>query len=141
MEPEIKPKSGRNLIAGIGIGVLTVLGLAVSASDTTTTTKAPVSSQVSAQQIQQIVDYSATQTAEPSASAPDVKKEVTQPQSGLSNDNYYKNVNGNTVHSPAYSNDATIPAGATAQCGDGTYSFSQNHRGTCSHHGGVSEWL
>lgn len=57
----------------------------------------------------------------------------------LSNDNYYKNVDGNTVHSPAYSD--TIPDGASAVCRDGTYSFSQNRRGTCSHHGGVSEWL
>lgn len=35
----------------------------------------------------------------------------------------------------------TAPAGATARCRDGTYSFSQNRRGTCSHHGGVAEWL
>jgi len=57
----------------------------------------------------------------------------------LSNDKYYINVDGDKVHSPAYSN--TIPSGASARCGDGTYSFSQNRRGTCSHHGGVAEWL
>jgi Protein of unknown function (DUF3761) len=33
------------------------------------------------------------------------------------------------------------PAGATAKCNDGTYSFSQHRRGTCSHHGGVAVWL
>ena len=33
------------------------------------------------------------------------------------------------------------PPGATAQCNDGTYSFSQHHSGTCSHHGGVAQWL
>lgn len=33
------------------------------------------------------------------------------------------------------------PAGATARCRDGTYSYSQNRRGTCSHHGGVAQWL
>lgn len=33
------------------------------------------------------------------------------------------------------------PAGATAKCKDGTYSFSQHHSGTCSHHDGVAEWL
>lgn len=33
------------------------------------------------------------------------------------------------------------PPGATAQCKDGTYSFSQHRGGTCSHHGGVSRWL
>jgi hypothetical protein len=25
-------------------------------------------------------------------------------------------------------------------CADGTYSFSQHRRGTCSHHGGVARW-
>src|SRR4051794_30613511 len=33
------------------------------------------------------------------------------------------------------------PPGATALCADGTYSFSQHHSGTCSHHGGVAKWL
>jgi hypothetical protein len=33
------------------------------------------------------------------------------------------------------------PAGASAKCRDGTFSFSQSRRGTCSHHGGVTEWL
>lgn len=33
------------------------------------------------------------------------------------------------------------PPGATARCKDGTYSFSQTHSGTCSHHGGVALWL
>ena len=58
--------------------------------------------------------------------------------SGLSNDNYYINVDVNTVHSPAYA--PSIPAGATAKCRDGTYSFSQHRSGTCSHHGGVLTW-
>src|SRR5512135_1701567 len=68
----------------------------------------------------------------------------TQPtaaQSGLSNDRYYTNVDGDQVHSPAYSNDSSVPAGASALCGDGTYSFSQHRSGTCSRHGGVSQWL
>jgi hypothetical protein len=33
------------------------------------------------------------------------------------------------------------PAGATAKCRDGDYSYSTHHSGTCSRHGGVSEWL
>jgi hypothetical protein len=36
---------------------------------------------------------------------------------------------------------SSAPPGATAQCRDGTYSFSQHHSGTCSHHGGVAQWL
>ncbi|SRR5258706_11053577 len=35
----------------------------------------------------------------------------------------------------------TDPTGATAKCKDGTYSKSHHHSGTCSHHGGVAEWL
>lgn len=58
----------------------------------------------------------------------------------LSNNNGYSNVNGSPVHSPSYSTNG-IPAGASAVCGDGTYSFSMHHSGTCSHHGGVSQWL
>jgi hypothetical protein len=53
----------------------------------------------------------------------------------------YTNKNGETVHSPAHTKDGKAPAGASAQCGDGTYSFSRSHRGTCSHHGGVASWL
>jgi hypothetical protein len=34
-----------------------------------------------------------------------------------------------------------VPPGATAKCRDGTYSYSQHRSGTCSHHGGVAEWL
>lgn len=60
---------------------------------------------------------------------------------GLSNNSYYINSAGNEVHSPAYSTDNSVPVGATAQCADGTYSFSQSRRGTCSHHGGVAQWL
>lgn len=33
------------------------------------------------------------------------------------------------------------PYGATALCNDGTYSYSQTRRGTCSHHGGVAIWF
>lgn len=51
----------------------------------------------------------------------------------------YINAAGNTVCSPYSASSA--PSGATAKCSDGTYSFSQSRRGTCSHHGGVEIWL
>jgi hypothetical protein len=35
----------------------------------------------------------------------------------------------------------TVPNGASAICNDGTHSYSQSRRGTCSHHGGVAKWL
>jgi hypothetical protein len=59
------------------------------------------------------------------------------PVSGGGSD-YYINVIGHRVHRPVQAN--RPPSGWTARCGDGSYSFSENHRGTCSHHGGVSQW-
>jgi hypothetical protein len=52
----------------------------------------------------------------------------------------YTNSAGNEVCSP-YASPSGPPAGATAQCRDGTYSFSQSRSGTCSSHGGVAQWL
>jgi uncharacterized protein YgiM (DUF1202 family) len=66
-------------------------------------------------------------------------------ESSLNNQNYhsklkyYKNSSGEKVQSPTFYESA--PKSATALCWDGTYSFSRNHRGTCSHHGGVKKWL
>ena len=37
--------------------------------------------------------------------------------------------------------DVQHPPGATALCNDGTYSYSQHRSGTCSHHGGVKQWI
>jgi len=53
----------------------------------------------------------------------------------------YTNSKGERVASPTRTPDNQPPAGATAQCRDGTYSFSQSRRGTCSQHGGVGKWL
>lgn len=50
----------------------------------------------------------------------------------------YTNVDGNQVSGPVQA--SSRPAGSTAQCNDGTYSFSQHHRGTCSSHGGVAQF-
>lgn len=54
---------------------------------------------------------------------------------------HYKAKDGHEVHSPAMSTHDYVPAGASAKCRDGTYSFSHRRRGTCSHHGGVGSWL
>ena len=59
--------------------------------------------------------------------------------SSYSNDHYYTARSGHRVHSPVAADRA--PAGASARCGDGTWSFSESRRGTCSHHGGVANWL
>jgi hypothetical protein len=107
-----------------------VLLLNASGSQTNTTTPTPVvrsyQEQTTKVETVKVVNPKTTNTYVPTTS-------------GLSNDNYYTNTAGNTVHSPAYSN--SVPAGASARCRDGTYSFSQSRRGTCSHHGGVASWL
>jgi hypothetical protein len=51
----------------------------------------------------------------------------------------YTNIDRERVRSPRASRSA--PRGASALCGDGSYSFSRHARGTCSHHGGVARWL
>ncbi len=61
------------------------------------------------------------------------------PTPSAAQDGYYTNVSHHRVHRPVHSNQ--VPAGASAHCRDGTYSFSEHRRGTCSHHGGVAEWL
>jgi hypothetical protein len=55
-----------------------------------------------------------------------------------SSSDYYTNSSGHEVHRPVHASRA--PSGWSAQCRDGTYSFSEHHRGTCSHHGGVARW-
>lgn len=64
---------------------------------------------------------------------------TTHTPTGFCGADSYVNVNGHCVHRPVQAERA--PAGASARCRDGSYSFSENRRGTCSHHGGVAEWL
>jgi hypothetical protein len=52
---------------------------------------------------------------------------------------FYINSDGDRVHSPSKTYSGKRPAGATAHCPDGTWSFSRHPDGdwTCSHHRGV----
>lgn len=45
-----------------------------------------------------------------------------------------------SVRAAAPATKGTGPQGATAKCRDNTYSQSRDHRGACSHHGGVAAW-
>jgi hypothetical protein len=74
----------------------------------------------------------------PSAAPTTPRPAVSARAAGCSADSYV-NVDGNCVHRPVPS--STVPAGATARCQDGAYSFSQHRQGTCSGHGGVATWL
>ena len=69
---------------------------------------------------------------------PKPSSQVTSAPVPQSTVKYYTNTNGYRVQSPTHY--SSRPAGATARCVDGTYSFSRSRRGTCSHHGGVAVW-
>jgi hypothetical protein len=93
------------------------------------------------------VYYKPTSTPE-SSSRPDEEPETESPERGEAEpsepgsectNGTYENSAGNIICKPEES--PTQPAGATARCEDGTFSFSESRSGTCSHHGGVSEWL
>jgi hypothetical protein len=62
-----------------------------------------------------------------------------QDQPKCTDNGTYVNRQGQTVQRPE--NCSGPPRGATAQCRDGSYSFSRSRRGTCSHHGGVAKWF
>jgi hypothetical protein len=53
----------------------------------------------------------------------------------------YTNKKGETVHAPAHTKDGKAPAGASAKCRDGSFSFSHSRSGTCSGHRGVATWM
>jgi hypothetical protein len=80
---------------------------------------------------------SASQSQSPSATSSDTKPNPAKPN--CTSNGSYANSKGQTVPRPE--NCSAPPKGATAQCRDGTYSFSKSRRGTCSHHGGVAKWL
>ena len=59
-------------------------------------------------------------TPSPTPAATPASAAVGGSDTNLSNDNYYTNSDGSQVHSPADSTNGQVPAGATAQCNDGT---------------------
>src|SRR2546428_6919530 len=75
----------------------------------------------------------------PSPSASTSNAQPGQSKPTCTNNGTYLNKQGQTVPRPE--NCSAAPAGASAQCRDGKYSFSKSRRGTCSHHGGVAKWL
>jgi hypothetical protein len=95
-------------------------------------------------QAEQQAQPNASQTTQTDKSKATDKKQNTKPANAQSDKDAskphsYTNSAGQRVQSPTKS--STVPKGATAQCRDGSYSFSQSRRGTCSHHGGVGRWL
>lgn len=88
---------------------------------------------------QQIVSQAQPSSQSTTNATPTSNAKPESGQANCTNNGTYVNSKGQTVSRPE--NCLAAPRGATAQCRDGTYSFSQTRRGTCSHHGGVVKWL
>jgi hypothetical protein len=82
---------------------------------------------------------STSQQGNGTSSSSSAQTKGQQPQAHCTSNGTYTNSKGQTVQRPE--NCSSAPKGATAQCRDGSYSFSQSHSGTCSRHGGVAKWL
>jgi hypothetical protein len=92
---------------------------------------------------QQIISQTQSPSSTPSRQSADSPAAgTTKPDAAKVNctsNGTYVNSKGQAVKRPETCSGP--PKGATAQCRDGNYSFSQSRRGTCSHHGGVAKWL
>jgi hypothetical protein len=101
--------------------------------------KQPAESMTNSPEIKQANPVDAHSTVSTPTPAP--SPVTNNDNNSLSNDSTYQNSNNDEVHSPAYDENDQVPAGATAESRDSTYSFSEHRSGTCSRHGGVEEWL
>ena len=116
----------------LGLFVLGAIALASNSTPTPSSPTAPSS----------VEGYSSQSEDANVLSAEAIKPDDTSNKNDdLSNTNYYTNSDDQEIHSPAYSENNAAPDGASAECRDGTYSFSAHRSGTCSHHGGVDTWL
>jgi hypothetical protein len=88
---------------------------------------------------QQVVSQSQPPSPSVAGSTTTTNPKADSSKTNCTSNGTYMNSKGQTVKRPE--NCSSAPPGATAQCRDGTYSFSQSRRGTCSHHGGVAKWL
>jgi Protein of unknown function (DUF3761) len=88
---------------------------------------------------QQLISQAQAPPQSSTGSAPTSNAKASQSKVNCTDNGTYVNSKGQTVRRPE--NCSEPPEGATAQCRDGTYSFSRSRRGTCSHHGGVAKWL
>lgn len=81
----------------------------------------------------------ASKTAAAAKSSTPSKAPASKKPSSCDSSTHYVNDSGNCVLRPTAP--AAAPGGASAKCKDGTLSFSQHRKGTCSGHGGVAQWL
>lgn len=129
------------LLVGLG-GLAAFIGIAAATPSTPSSSTSPTPTVLSAQ-TKTTPSASPLPTPTPTivrtpAPTP-IPTPVPTPKPAVATGSDYTNVDGNHISSPVQADSA--PAGATAKCVDGTYSFSAHRSGTCSHHGGVAVWL
>lgn len=129
VQDSTEPK-GTNTVTTAGVNGTETKTYVITYTDGTETAKVLESDIVTTAPVAQVTDVG-TYVAPAPAPAPAAPTNCTN--------GTYVDSAGATVCRPEVSSSA--PAGATAKCSDGTYSFSQSRRGTCSSHGGVAEWL
>jgi hypothetical protein len=118
-------ESGKTALATTGVDGVKTITYQVTTTDGNETSRTKTSEEITTPAVDEVTKIG-TKVAY-----------TTPPVPSCPNGTYVNSVD-NTVCSPYAS--SSIPAGATAQCRDGSYSFSQSRSGTCSHHGGVSIW-
>lgn len=145
-----KPKKSRKglIVAGV-VAWVAIMGIVAADNPKTDSTNSSQTSSTSTQNLPAATDTTApaataqttpTETPKTPVTTPAPAPAATPaPASKSCPSGYYLNVDNNCIQSPTAAPSA--PAGATAKCADGTYSFSAHRSGTCSHHGGVAEWL
>lgn len=116
-------EKGKTLLKTSGANGVRTYTYEVTFSDGVQTSKKLIKDEVTTAPISEVT-HVGTKAAKPLQSCPD---------------GTYTNTYGDEVCRPSES--PTVPSGATARCRDGTYSYSQSRSGTCSHHGGVGQWL
>src|SRR5947207_11380434 len=88
---------------------------------------------------QLLISQTPSPSYQSSNSAATAKAKPSNGKVNCTDNGTYRNSRGETVRRPE--NCPAPPEGASAQCRDGSYSFSRSRRGTCSHQGGVAKWL
>jgi hypothetical protein len=126
-QPDVVPAPSSPTYSAPGYPALSDTAAPPSSPVTTLTTEPPAPQQPAA---------GVPKTAAPK---PATTRQAPTTQQGSCGSDYYRNSSGVCVHRPTSGPGA--PAGATAICNDGTYSYSQHRQGTCSGHGGVRTWL
>lgn len=128
-------KNTKRYLAGILL-FTSIFALGCTSGDYSTNLNAATTKNTNSTQA--IVNSSDTDSVSVNANATSDNEQPTT-NSNYAPNGTYQNVYGNTVPNPYYSD--SVPVGASAKCRDGTYSSSQSRSGTCSHHGGVADWL